>query len=226
MATVRFSEQLKADIIDNAKDMFKANIQKAEQDIPSHWADKIYQCFFPAEVIAKFKALPDYAMTKEESVSFTGFHNAPDDEVFIADEHRQAIYNCNTIKLQFSTAQPWPVTFEKAITGFTAGYSSGSADFNDTRWDWLKPEFKEYNRKIFEQESKQRKFLQGVNSIINNYSTLAPALKAWPALWDLIPEEAKERHKKIVEKKKTEVADIGADLDGMTAAVTFSKLTK
>jgi hypothetical protein len=45
-------------------------------------------------------------------------------------------------------------------------------------------------------------------------------------LWDLIPEEAKERHKKIVEKKKAEVTDIGADLDGMTAAVTFNKLTK
>ena len=45
--------------------------------------------------------------------------------------------------------------------------------------------------------------------------------------------DAKERHHeapvtcvKIVEKKKAEVADIGADLDGMTAAVTFNKLTK
>ena len=225
MATVRFSESLKDDINKNAKAMFKANIEKAKADVPAHWADKMYQCFFPAEIIAKFKALPDYAMDKE-GVSFTGFHNAPDSEVFETDEHRQDIYNCNTIKLQFSTAQPWPVTFEKAITGFTAGYSSGSADFNDTRWDWLKPEFKEYNRKIFEQESKQEKFLEGVKSIINTYSTLAPALKAWPALWDLIPDEAKERHKKIVEKKKAEVADIGADLDGMTAAVTFSKLTK
>jgi len=225
MATVRFSESLKEDINRNAKKMFEANIDKAKRDVPTHWADKMYQCFFPAEVIAKFKALPDYAMQKEESISFDGFHNEPEDE-FQTAEHRTHVYKCDSVRLQFSTAQPWPNTFEKETTGFNSRYSAGTCDFNDTRWDWLKPEFKEYNRKIFEQESKQEKFLEGVKSIINTYSTLAPALKAWPALWDLIPEEAKERHKKIVEKKKAEVADIGADLDGMTAAVTFNKLTK
>ena len=225
MATVRFSESLKDDINKNAKAMFKANIDKAKNDVPAHWADKMYQCFFPAEVIAKFKALPDYAMQKEESISFDGFHNEPED-VFQTAEHSTKAYRCDSVRLQFSTAQPWPNTFEKETTGFNSRYSAGTCDFNDTRWDWLKPEFKEYNRKIFEQESKQEKFLEGVKSIINTYSTLAPALKAWPALWDLIPEEAKERHKKIVEKKKAEVADIGADLDGMTAAVTFNKLTK
>lgn len=225
MATVRFSESLKDDINKNAKKMFKANIEKAKNDVPAHWADKMYQCFFPAEIIAKFKALPDYAMDKEESITFCGFHNDPED-VFQTAEHTTKTYRCDGVRLQFSTAQPWPRNFSKEVTGFNNGYSSGTCDFNDTRWDWLKPEFKEYNRKIFEQESKQEKFLEGVKAIINTYSTLAPALKAWPALWDLIPDEAKERHKKIVEKKKAEVTDIGADLDGMTAAVTFSKLTK
>lgn len=225
MATVRFSESLKDDINRNAKKMFEANIKKAKDDVPAHWADKMYQCFFPAEIIAKFKALPDYAMDKEETITFCGFHNEPED-VFQTAEHTTKAYRCEGVRLQFSTAQPWPRNFSKEVTGFNNGYSSGTCDFNDTRWDWLKPEFKEYNRKIFEQESKQEKFLEGVKAIINTYSTLAPALKAWPALWDLIPDEAKERHKKIVEKKKAEVTDIGADLDGMTAAVTFSKLTK
>ena len=226
MATVRFSEQLKDNINDNAKAMFKANIDKAKADVPAHWADKMYQCFFPAEVIAKFKALPDYAMGKEENITFCGFHNEPEDVVFQTAEYNTKAYRCDGVRLEFSTAQPWPHNFDKETTGFNNRYSSGTCDFNDTRWDWLKPEFKEYNRKIFEQESKQEKFLDGIKSIINTYSTLAPALKAWPALWDLIPDEAKERHKKIVEKKKAEVADIGADLDGMTAAVTFNKLTK
>ena len=225
MATVRFSESLKDDIERSAKKMFEANIDKAKKDIPTHWADKMYQCFFPAEVIAKFKALPSYAMDKEESITFSGFHNEPED-VFQTAEYNTKAYRCDGVRLEFSTAQPWPRNFSKEVTGFNNGYSSGTCDFNDTRWDWLKPEFKEYNRKIFEQESKQEKFLEGVKSIINTHSTLAPALKAWPALWDLIPDEAKERHKKIVEKKKAEVADIGADLDGMTAAVTFNKLTK
>jgi len=226
MATVRFSEQLKDNINDNAKAMFKDNIAKAKRDVPAHWADKMYQSFFPAEVIAKFKALPDYAMDKKEAIEFGGFVNAPQDVVFQTAEYSTKAYECDGVRLEFSTAQPWPKDFVQSITGFKSEWRTGKADYTDTRWDWLKPEFKEYNRKIFEQESKQQKFLEGVKSIINTYSTLAPALKAWPALWDLIPEEAKERHKKIVEKKKAEIADIGADLDGMTAAVTFNKLTK
>ena len=36
MATVRFSEQLKDNIYDNAKAMFKANIDKAKADVPAH----------------------------------------------------------------------------------------------------------------------------------------------------------------------------------------------
>lgn len=226
MATVRFSEQLKDNIYDNAKAMFKANIDKAKADVPAHWADKMYQCFFPAEVIAKFKALPDYAMDKKETIDFGGFVNAPQDVVFQTAEYNTKAYECDDVRLEFSTAQPWPKDFVQSITGFKSEWRSSKADYNDARWDWLKPEFKEYKRKIFEQESKQEKFLEGIKSIINTYSTLAPALKAWPALWDLIPDEAKERHKKIVEKKKAEVTDIGADLDGMTAAVTFNKLTK
>ena len=229
MATVRFSEQLKEEITVSAKAIFKADIAKAKADVPAHWADKMYQCFFPADVIAKFKALPDYAMEKETAFALTGFANAPEVGFQTAKYYAKA-YECDHVKLEFSQALPWPTLFDESITGFkTAGYGdwkTGQANFNDTRWDWLKPEFKKYKHKIFEQEAKQEKFLAGVKSIIKTYSTLAPALKAWPAMWDLLPDEAKERHKKIVEKKKAEVSDIGADLDGMTAAVTFNKLTK
>jgi hypothetical protein len=61
---------------------------------------------------------------------------------------------------------------------------------------------------------------------METYSTLAPAIKAWPALWDLVPDEAKERHKKVVERVKKDASDVGVDLNSMTAAVTFSKLTR
>ena len=120
---------------------------------------------------------------------------------------------------------PWPHSFQPEITGFKSEWRSNKADYNDSRWDWLKPEFKEYVRKIFEQEAKQAKFVEGINKLMNTYSTLAPALKAFPALWDLVPEEAKERHKKIVERKKAEV-ELDVDLNSMTAAVTLNKLTR
>ena len=61
---------------------------------------------------------------------------------------------------------------------------------------------------------------------METYTTLAPALKAWHTLWDLLPDEAKERHKKIVERNRKDTIDVDVDLNSMTAAVTFSKLTR
>ena len=224
MATVRFSDQLKDKIRDNARAMFKESIDKAKADVPAHWADKLYQSFFPADVIAKFNALPDYAMKKEANLNFAGFYNAPED-VFQTAEYKRNAYECDEIRLEFSKDMPWPHTFHPEDTGYKSEWRSNKADYNDSRWDWLKPEFKEYVRKIFEQEAKQEKFLEGVNKLMETYSTLAPALKAFPALWDLVPEEAKERHKKIVERKKAEV-ELDVDLNSMTAAVTLNKLTR
>lgn len=226
MATVRFSDTLKDTIRTNAKLMFKQNIEKAKADVPTHWADKIYQSFFPADVIAKFNALPDYAMDSRDSVTFQGFHNAPDD-VFQTAAHKQSAYKIkDEIKLSFSKPMRWPNRLDETVTGFKFQWRDGTADYNDSRWAWLIPEFKEYVRGIFEQESKQESFLEGVNKLMETYSTLAPALKAWPALWDLLDDDTKERHKKIVERRKKDSDEIGVDLNSMTAAVTFSKLTR
>ena len=225
MATVRFSDALKSEIRNNAKAMFKANIDKAKADVPAHWADKIYQGFFPADDIAKFNALPPHVMQEKQSLDFEGFFNAPED-VFQTSTHKQKAYECETVRLEFSKVMRWPNDIEKMDTGFKFQWRNSKADYNDSRWAWLVPEFKEYVRKIFEQESKEASFLEGVDKLMETYSTLAPAIKAWPALWDLVPDEAKERHKKVVERVKKDVDDVGVDLNSMTAAVTFSKLTR
>jgi len=225
MATVRFSDALKSEIRNNAKAMFKQNIDKAKADVPAHWADKIYQGFFPADDIAKFNALPTHVMQEKNSLDFEGFFNAPED-VFQTATHKQKAYECSTVRLEFSKDMRWPNDIEKMDTGFKFQWRNSKADYNDSRWAWLIPEFKEYVRKIFEQESKEASFLEGVDKLMETYSTLAPAIKAWPALWDLVPDEAKERHKKVVERVKKDASDVGVDLNSMTAAVTFSKLTR
>jgi len=74
---------------------------------------------------------------------------------------------------------------------------------------------------------KQRKevFVEQVKKIINAHATLAPALKMWQPLWDLVPEEYKERHRKVVERTKNEVT-VDVDLGSLTAAVVAHKLTR
>ena len=219
MATVRFSETLKEDIRRKARDMFKASIKKAEQNFPSTWADKMYDCFFPADVVAKFNALPAYAMKEQSHIDFNGFRG-----VDIEDKEH---YNFNnTIRLEFSSPRRWPDNFNEDITGFHANYSSGECVWGDTRWDWLKPEVKAYTDKINAEVAKQDSLLEGINKLMDTYSTLAPALKAWPALWDLLDDDTRERHKRVVERNKTGSDTLDVDLNKMTAAVTYSKLTR
>jgi len=226
MATVRFSDTLKGEIRNNAKAMFQDKIQQAKDNVPAHWADKVYECFFPAEVRQKMASLPDYVLRKQEYIEVTGWVNAPEDVWQTGDYAHQTWMLQGSIRLSFSKPMPWVANFEQADNGFKASYSTGKFEYDDARWDWLKPEFKEYNRKVFEAINKQETFLSSVNKLMETYTTLAPALKAWRPLWDLLPDEAKDRHKTVKERKVVKAEELDLDLNAMTSAVALSKITK
>jgi hypothetical protein len=226
MATVRFSDQLKGEIRGKAKAMFQDKIKQAKDNVPAHWADKVYECFFPADVRQKMASLPDYVLRKQEHIEITGWANAPEDVWQSGDYTHQTWMLCQAVRLSFSTPVYWVSNFDSAPTGFKSSYNSGKFDYEDSRWDWLKPEFKEYNRKVFEAINKQEKFLSSVNKLMDTYTTLAPALKAWRPLWDLLPDEAKDRHKTVKERKVIKAEELDLDLNAMTSAVALSKITK
>ena len=226
MATVRFSDTLKGEIRNNAKAMFQDKIKQAKDNVPAHWADKVYECFFPADVRQKMASLPDYVLRKQEVIEVTGWVNAPEDVWQTGAYQHQTWMLDSSIRLSFSKPMPWVANFEQADNGFKASYSSGKFEYDDARWDWLKPEFKEYNRKVFEAISKQETFLSSVNKLMETYTTLAPALKAWRPLWDLLPEEAKDRHKTVKERKVVKAEELDLDHNAMTSAVPLSKITK
>lgn len=226
MATVRFSDSLKSSIIDNARELFMRRIEAAEAQVPAHWADKIADSFFPADVMAKMNALPDYCFDTKESMEFHGFHNH-DDSYFQTAEYRTHAYKLNkAVKLKFSAPRRWPYRTDDSITGFKFSWGGGTADFNDERWAWLKEEVKEYTQRIFNIKAEEAKFIEGVKRIMDTYTTLAPAIKAWQPLWDLIPQDAKDRHLRVAERKRTSADDLDVDLNTMTAAITLSKLTR
>ncbi len=226
MATVRFSDSLKSEIRNKAKVMFADKIKQAKDNVPAHWADKVYECFFPADVRQKMASLPDYVLRTSECIDVSGWANAPEDVWQTGDYIHKTWTLESSLRLTFSKPMPWVDKFSNAPTGFISNYSSSKFDFSDARWDWLKPEFKEYNRKVFEAISKQETFLSSVNKLMETYTTLAPALKAWRPLWDLLPDEAKDRHKTVKERKVVKAGELDLDLNAMTSAVALSKITK
>ena len=229
MATVRFSQQLQDDIVKNAERMFDDNIRQAKENYPKEWAKKLYDSLFSADIQAKMNALPTGFFGKVESLSLTGFKNAPED-VWQSAHTKVETWRRVELRLQLPSPLPFPPkdTWQKAgDSGYYMDYSRHEIDFHNDKFEWLHEPFKKYTQGIFNAEAKKDEFVAGVKSIVTTYTTLAPALKAWQPLWDLLPDDAKERHKKITEKPKPKTAeDIGVDLNSMTAQVTFNKLTR
>jgi len=229
MATVRFSQQLQDDIVRNAERMFDDNIKQAKENYPKDWGKKLYDSLFSADIQAKMNALPTGFFGTIESLPLTGFKDAPED-VWQTAHTKVDTWKRVDLQLQLPSRLPFPPkdVWQKAgDSGYYMDYSRNEIDFHNEKFEWLHEPFKKYTQGIFNATAKKDEFVAGVKSIITTYTTLAPALKAWQPLWDLLPDDAKERHKKITERPQAKTAqDIGVDLNSMTAQVTFNKLTR
>jgi len=71
----------------------------------------------------------------------------------------------------------------------------------------------------------QTTFVNNTKTIINAFNTLAPALREWPALWDLLPQETRDRHLTVTEKRKKEKVELDLDIGKMNAITARAKLT-
>lgn len=216
MATVRFSDTLKSEIMANANRVYQPMLEKARENYPKDkWSKQIYEAAFSAEHRSLMNQLPPTYFKKYDSVSFT----CPQ------DLDVKGLYGVvgATFSLDF-TGLPFPYD---DIASSTLHFSWRNARLLDSsNLPEFREEYVQFCKGIAEVEQQREAFVNGVEKVIKAYSTLAPALKAWPALWDLVPDEAKERHKKIVERKRGDTPDLDVDTNTLTAAVTMSKLTR
>ena len=80
--------------------------------MPAHWADKVYECFFPADVRQKMASLPDYVLRTSEYIEVGGFANAPEDVWQTGDYTHQTWMLQGSIRLSFSKPMPWVDKFQ------------------------------------------------------------------------------------------------------------------
>ena len=207
MATVRFSKELKYDIIANARKLFEKQQVTAQENRPSHeWGDKIYNTLFGAHVPA-LNNVPAYFLRQAETIK---------------------VYNVRgtacLLEFNLSAKRPFPIEFPDMPLAKKSGYYGEDITLKDVaEWEELQADVVRWRNGIKAVVEKRNQFVEQVTKIINAHATLAPALKMWQPLWDLIPESYKERHCKVVEKKEV---DIDVDLSAMTAAVVAHKITR
>lgn len=219
MATVRFSDELKRVIQSKAEQLFKDRIEKAEQNFPRDWGDRIYDGMFRDDK-ANTYALPKGFMCTSKSITFSGFQGAAWDR-----KRNIAVAVGFVVEMRFPNTMDDLPRHGVADKGWSSSYFLNA---DDSRWDDLKPEYKTYIDAIHKIRASKTVFVEGVVKVITTYTTLAPALKAWPALWDLLPENTKEKHREIKQRTKTTAKEVAEniDLNSLTGIVAADKLTK
>jgi len=210
MATVRFSKELQDSIRAGARSKMGPAIKRALESRPdaATWGPRIYDIMF-SDVLPILNQVPADWLNTQDAFE---------------------VVNVSGIKcpLQFSLggSRPWPMSVPNTDKFSKSAHSYRINEVvlkEHPDWQELKAEVEAYLLRVRAASARQAEFVEMVNKVINAYSTLAPALKAWPPLWDLIPEDVKDRHRKVVERTKGDV-DLDVDFNKLTALSTAAKL--
>jgi hypothetical protein len=131
------------------------------------------------------------------------------------------------LELPLGREMPWPFDLNDT------GKAKKTSHWNDALVLFDHPDLAEfkaaaaaYTERVGKAKARQREFVDSVKTIVHTYSTLAPALKAWPPLWELLPLDVQIEHKKVVTKDKQQKQELVAaiDFDKITAMSAASKL--
>lgn len=206
MATVRFSKELIDRIVKQATAKMEPPVQRAREQKPDNsWGQRIYDILFheTKPIISQVPA-GWLKYTKQIEISEVGGRH------------------CG-MTFEFATPQPWPHEFVESELARKSGSYGDSLSLKDHLvWGEFRAEVTAYHQRVQEAAKRRDEFVDAVKKICNTYSTLAPALKAWPPLWELVPENVKDKHREIKEREKKEVV-LEVDLGKLTALSTAAK---
>jgi hypothetical protein len=206
MATVRFSKELKDAILKNAGHMFDKQMDAAKGNINATWGDRIYQIIHD-KYIPAMNALP------------MCFFNTTT-EMKVARINGKDV---GGLVCKMTTERPVPNSLPKDVPAKGKDYYG--YELTGHQWEQIEQEIADYRASIAAVADKKKAFIDSVTQVIEAHATLAPALKMWQPLWDLIPDEYKDRHRQVVEREKKEVK-VDVDLTALTAQVAFHKMTR
>lgn len=217
MATVRFSGNLRSEILQTARQLFDTRIRAAKVNHPADWGERIYQLMLD-KYLPQMRALPDgfFSTISEVRIAGASFKDNNDELVKYSTHLRFSVPRA---------LMPHRVNPEFMGVSGSSSFSGDTLNLDDPRWKDFRVEYITYAEAIEAIEKEQKAFVDGVSKVINAYVTLAPALKAWPPLWDLLPDRTQIRHKQIVQKRSSAEVDLDTSaLGSMSALVTRNKL--
>lgn len=111
------------------------------------------------------------------------------------------------------------------LAGHSLFSSSGWLTPNrDPIWEPFKADVRADAARVAEAKAKQETVTNEVSARLSAFSSLAPALRDWPALWELLPAWAQEKHKEIIVRKVAAPKEPPPEID-VTESDALSELT-
>ncbi len=206
MAIVRFSKELVDRIVRNAEVKMNPPIQRAMELRPDNaWGQKIYDIIFK-DVKPFIPHFPNKWLRTVDRFTLT----------------KVGKESCK-FDFSFSSPQAWPYGIvETELFKTTDSYCTVGLSTHPV-WLDLYDEVVAFNERLKAAKDRQTEFVGMVEKVCDAYSTLAPALKAYPALWELVPEDVKDKHREVKGREKKEIVlDIDVNkFAAMSAAAKF-----
>lgn len=208
MATVRLSESVCDSILSSARNLFAKRMNEANTYPPEYNdGDFIFDTYLDGN--------PDQRRVLMDMAAFKWAKRAP--------EIRANLFGSNTT-LRFKTPRTVYVGWGEPHYGerlhITVNNAPGLRDLYD------KLQLRAENIKALEMERDQ--FVNKVGAILDKCSTLKQALGIWPGLWELVPQDVKNKHNEVTVRTKSADPEtpIDIDIDAMNGAVVVSKIVE
>lgn len=208
MAVVRFSSEFKDAIVSNARAVFQPRIEKLRAAVPQVGDEVMALVYAPLMPL---------------------FNNVPKEFLRWDSSFELVRIGMTRYNLSYKASTNYPRPDSKIVVGnaeVTGNYRMEVTLQDVPEYAHIKQQLDDYVSGVKALEAQRDEFVAGVKKVVEAHSTLAPALKAWPPLWDLVPEEYRERHRKVVERTKPEASEIDVDLSKLTATVAVHKMVK
>lgn len=210
MATVYFSKTLIEDIECRARGMMAPAIQRAYKQKPDNsWGQRIYDILF-SNIKPIASRLPNGWLKQVEEIAIDTVADQP----------------CG-LKFNLPMRQPWPYVFVETELAVQSRIYDNYINLKaHPVWDEFLTEVTAYHRRIDDAVKRSYEFTSAVRKICCSHATLAQALKVWPPLWDLLPDDVKARHhakrREVKKCQESEVLDV--DIEKLTAMSAAAKL--
>lgn len=112
----------------------------------------------------------------------------------------------------------------------THDYYSPGAEINSNSLNEVVAQWQAYEKNKAEVYGERSAFEEKIQTFLKRHTTLRSALAQMPALWEMLPQETKDRHNSVVIRSRAAKSqdDAGDDIDvnELTAQVVVAKVTE